>query len=138
MMCENINWLAVVVAAIASMVIGALWYGPFFGKPWMKLAGITQTAMKKAKKGMWKRYLIGLINRAVMAAILALIINLTQLQTVLTGIVMGILVWLGFIATVSLGGVLWEGKKFKFYILNNGFELISIIAMGAIIGAWPV
>jgi hypothetical protein len=55
--------LAVVVAAIVSMVIGGLWYGPLFGKMWVELSGMTEEKVATAKaKGMWKSYLIMFIG----------------------------------------------------------------------------
>jgi len=46
----ELNYLAIIAAAIASMLIGWLWYGPLFGKQWMKLAGLKKSDMKKMKK----------------------------------------------------------------------------------------
>lgn len=44
--------------------------------------------------------------------------------------------WLGFIATVTLGGVLWEGKPWKLWIFNNGYQLISLAVMAVILVKW--
>jgi hypothetical protein len=46
----EINYLAILASGIIMMVLGYLWYGPLFGKPWMKLAGITKSDMEKSKK----------------------------------------------------------------------------------------
>ncbi len=44
--------------------------------------------------------------------------------------------WLGFIAPVTLGSVLWEGKSWKLWFLNNGYYLLSLIVMGVILAVW--
>src|SRR3989344_5945336 len=67
-----INYLAVVAAAVASMAIGFVWYGPLFGKQWMALMGFTKESMNAAKaKGMSKSYALMTIGSLVMAYVLA-------------------------------------------------------------------
>ena len=53
----DINYIAVVGAAVAAMVIGFLWYGPLFGKQWTKLMNFDKKKIDEAKrKGMGKIY----------------------------------------------------------------------------------
>lgn len=53
-----ISYPAVLGAAIASMILGFLWYGPLFGNAWMRLSGMTEADKAAAqKKGM------GIANR---------------------------------------------------------------------------
>lgn len=124
----NVNFTAVLVAAIAGMAIGALWYSPLlFGKLWMKL-----TKVKQKKKGMGKSYAIGFITQLVMAYVLALFIQ-GNAVTMVESITVGLLLWLGFIGTVSLGRVLWDNESLKVWFLNNGYNLVSITVMSIII-----
>jgi len=133
-----VNILAIVVAAIVGMVIGALWYSPYlFGKTWMRLSKMSEKQLKVMKaKGMGKTYLIAFIAALVTAYVLALFIDLTQAGTLLQGIQIGFWVWLGFIATTMLGNVLWEGKPVQLYVLNVVHQLVSIAVMGAILAVW--
>ena len=136
-----INYLAIVVAAIASMVIGYLWYGPIFGKPWMKLMGMSSAQMSaEKKKGMAKGYIIMYITSAIMAYVLAhaLVFGNAYLHAsgIMSGIMVGFWNWLGFIATVTVGSVLWEGKSWKLWFLNNGFWLVNLCIMGIILELW--
>lgn len=41
-MSLDINWLAVLVAAVVTFVLGGLWYGPLFGKVWRTAEGQTE------------------------------------------------------------------------------------------------
>ena len=134
----DINYLAVLVAAIVAMVIGALWYSPIlFGKIWMKLSGFTKKDLKKAKeKGMAKSYTIGFLASIVTAYVLAIFINFSQVSSVMDGVVIGALAWLGFIATTMLGIILWEGKPVKLYLINVSQYLVSLVVMGAILAVW--
>ena len=54
----------------------------------------------------------------------------------INGAIVAALIWIGFMATKALGGVLWEEKSWKLYFLNVSYDLVSLVAMGVIIGAW--
>ena len=133
----DINLFAVLVAAIISMVLGGLWYGPLFGKAWMKLIGMSDDDLKKAKeKGMGKSYLLMFIGSLVMAFVLAHIIQAFGAETWQMGLAAGFWSWLGFIATRSLSSVLWENKSWNLYWLNNGYDLLNLLLMGLILTLW--
>ena len=134
----DVNYLAVVVSAIVGMVIGALWYSPMlFGKMWMKLSGVTDKEMKKAKeKGMSKSYALAFLGSLLMSCILAHFVYYTQASTVLEGMQTGFWIWLGFVATIMLGMVLWEGKSWKLYFVKAAHELVALAVMGAILAVW--
>ncbi len=133
-----VNGLAVVVAAIAGMVIGAFWYSPsFFGTQWMKLSGMSKKALAKAqKKGMGKTYLAAFIAVLIMSYVLAQFIKYTKANTIAEGAVIGFWLWLGFIATTMLNSVLWEQRPRKLYYINVGHYLITLLIMGAILAVW--
>ena len=133
----NINYIAVIAAAIINMIVGSLWYSPLlFGRQWMKLSGITKEAMEAGKKGMSKKYLWSFIGALVMALVLARIVDYAGAATLARGALIGFWIWLGFIATTTLNSVLWSGKPLKLYVLENAHHLISLIIMGAVIAAW--
>jgi hypothetical protein len=136
-----INYLAVVVAALASMVIGSVWYGPLFGKTWMILSGITPERMDSAKaSGMGKTYLLAFVGSLVMSYVLAHALVFAAAYFKMSGIPAGLMCgfwnWLGFIAPVTLGAVLWEGKSWTLWLLMNGYYLLTLLIMGMILSAW--
>jgi hypothetical protein len=135
----DINYLAVLVAAIAAMAIGFLWYGPLFGKEWARLMGFGKLSKKelenmkaKGKKAMPFQFAASLI----MSYILAHFVDYTQAATFMDGAVAGTWLWLGFIATVQIGSVLWEGKPVKLYAINTLHYLVALIVMGGILAVW--
>lgn len=137
MLSADINYLAVIVAAIVHMIVGALWFSPaLFGKKWMAQTGMTAEKMKAAKANMPKKYVVALISALVMAFITAHFINFVGATTLADGIQTAFWIWLGFIATVTLGKVLWDGKPIQLYILENGYNLVSLAIMGAILALW--
>ncbi len=137
-----INYMAVIVAAVANMVIGFLWYGPLFGKTWMKLSGINPGKIDSAKaSGMGKNYALAFGGSLVMSYVLAHALVFAaayfEMGGVPAGLMSGFWNWLGFIAPVTLGTVLWEGKSWKLWLLMNGYYLVTLLLMGTILSVWP-
>ena len=132
------NLLAVLVSAIIGMVIGALWYSPLlFGKVWMNLSGFTDKKMQEMKKkGMAVPYILNFISTLILSYVLALFISASQAVTIMQGAIVGFFVWIGFMATLMLNSVLWEGKPVKLYILNIAYHLITVIIMSVILTVW--
>ena len=136
----DINYWAVLVAAIASMVVGFLWYGVFFKKPWMEMMGITSEGMSGGKMTANKAYAIQFVASLVMAYILShtLTFAMAYLNTdgVNAGITTGFWNWLGFVVPVTLGIVLWENKSWKLWMINASHYLVSLVVMGVILSLW--
>ena len=137
----NVNYLAIFVSAIASMILGYIWYGPLFGKQWMALSGFSKDSLDAAKaKGMGKSYALMFVGSLVMAFVLshALIFAMDYLGSkgISAGLQTGFWNWLGFIAPVTLGSVLWDHKPWKLWVLNNAYNLLSLLVMGVILALW--
>ncbi|TAK04765.1 DUF1761 domain-containing protein [Patescibacteria group bacterium] len=133
-----INYVAVLAAAVASIVLGFLWYGPIFGKPWMKMMGFTKDSMDAAKKkGMVKSYLLMSIGSLVMAYVLAHSLVFASAYTKTVGVSAGLMVgfwsWLGFVAPVKMGDQLWGGKPWMLFVIEAGYYFVSLCAMGVIL-----
>ena len=130
----NVNYLAVVVAAVAAIVIGFAWYAPaLFGKRWMAYLGTTQAELgNPGGVGMAVGVVASLLNAYVLA-ILALNLGGT---TVAEGAMLGGLAWLGFMGTLTAAQIAFEKKPWGLWLLNNGHNLIVQIVMGAIVTAW--
>ena len=138
-----VNYLAVLAATLLSVVIGSLWYGPIFGSTWTKLMGWSKSDMAKGaadKNAMMKSYGIQMVGSFVMAFVLAHSIvfasTYSNISGVSAGIQGGFWNWLGFVAPVSLTSVLWEGKPWKLWLINNGYNLITLCAMGVLLSLW--
>jgi len=133
-----INYLAVIIAAVANMVIGFLWYGPIFGKTWAALSGINPDPAKA--EGMGKRYVLAMLGSLIMAYVLAHSLvfasSYMQVSGASAGAMAGFWSWLGFIAPVTLGSVLWDGKPWKLWILNNAHYLVALVVMGVILASF--
>jgi hypothetical protein len=137
----GINLWSVLVATIATMVLGFLWYSPLlFARPWMVLMGYDpndKAKLQEMQKGAGKMYGISFLASLVSAAVLAKIIVITTVSSALYGMKVGFAVWLGFVTTVQLTSVLFAKQPVKLYLINTGYQLICYVAMGAILAVWP-
>src|SRR3989344_1455744 len=144
-----VNNVAVLVAAIVSMVLGAVWFSPqMFGKQWMKLAMKKMMPPKMGKqaiaamkeemqKGMMKGYALGFITTLIAAYVLALLVAWIPgtAGVALDGAMVGFWVWL-FVAAVAFSSYIWEKEPLQLYLLKIGHVLVTFVVMGAILAAW--
>ena len=129
-----VNWWAIIVAGVVKFLIGWAWYAPpVLGKQWMELVKVSQDDMRA---GMVPAIVSQLVTDLIMAYVLARIIAHYGAGTIVEGGVVGLLVWFGFVFTVTLGMVFYEKRPFKLWLINNGYLLIGLVVMGAIIAAW--
>lgn len=137
----EVNYLAVIVAALASMAVGFAWYSPvLFAKPWMKLMGYSADSLKKAQKAMGPMYALSLAAAVVTAYVLSHSVTLSEnfygYARLMTGLTTGFFMWLGFVAPVQLTDVIFGSKKWKLFAINTGYQLVSLLVMGAILAVW--
>jgi hypothetical protein len=130
-----INWLALIVAVIARMVLGAVWYSPpLFVKPWLAASGMSEAQMKA---GLPKALAADLVGTIVMAFVLVHAVKYAGAQGIAQGAAVGFLNWLGFVAVTTLSATLHEHRPFKLWLISNGYQLVALLIMGAILAAWP-
>ena len=137
----GVNLLAVLVAAIAAMVVGFLWYSPLlFAKPWMMLMGYDpndKAKMEEMQKSVGPSYAISFVASLVSAFVLAKIVDISTVNSALYGMKIGFAIWLGFVTTVQLTAKLFGNQPTKLYLINTGYQLVCYLAMGAIVAVWP-
>ena len=137
MMDVIVNYWAVLVSAVATMVVGSLWYGPLFGKMWMKMMGFTESSMKSMDMTPARAMTIALISSLVASYVIAHFIGLLGVASFADGgWQFAFWAWLGLVMPVVLGGWLWEGKPFKLLVLNAAHQLVNIVVVVAILSSW--
>ena len=135
-----VNYIAVLLAAVASMVVGFIYYSPYvLGKPWMKLMGIGKDDMKPTGQEMGKLYgtsfVLALITAFILAHVIAMSQSYFQYAAILSGITSAFWVWLGLAMPVQLTDVLFSKKPTKLFGINTGYQLVSLLVMGLVLGA---
>ena len=137
---HNLNLLAVLVAAISTMVVGFVWYSPIlFAKPWMREMGYDpndKSKVQEMQKSAGPAYFGSFVASLVSAFVLALFLHQMRAQSFGLGLLVGSHVWLGFVATVQLTGVLFMKQSMKLFAINTGYQLVCYLVMGAILGVW--
>ena len=124
-----VNYWAVLVAAVASFIVGMVWYHPkVFGTQWMKLSGTKPKGKPPAST-----MVIAFIANVVMAWVLSMFVIVGDLMG---GLKVGFYLWLGLMATTSLGMVLWQGKSWNLWFLNNAYALVNVSVIIAIVVSW--
>ncbi len=135
----GVSYLAIVVAAVAGWLVGAVWY-TVLSKPWQQAAGITREKMKQAQKepGFYLPFIYAFLAQIVMAWVLAgLIAHLGPGQfTVKNGIISGAFCWLGFVITTMLVNNSFASRDKRLLPIDGGHWLAVLLVMGAILGAF--
>jgi surface polysaccharide O-acyltransferase-like enzyme len=136
----GVNIWAVLVCAIATMVLGFLWYSPvLFANPWMVLMGYDpndKAKIAEMQKSAGPSYAMSFIASILAAFVLGKLISVSGSATAVDGLKIGLVVWLGFVTTVQFTNALFSRQRNKLYMINTGYQLVCYVAMGAILGAW--
>ena len=130
----DINYLAVVAAALSTFVIGALWFSPLlFNNAWMKASGLTKEDV--AGGYMAKIFGLAIVFELIMAANLASFLAGPD-TTILWGATAGALAGIGWVALAIGTLALFERRSWTYTLINGGYFAVSFIVMGVILGAW--
>lgn len=135
----EVNLLTVLIAAVVSMALGFLWYSPtVLGKQWIKEKGFSHESLKKEQKEMGKWYMfsfvLALISAYVLSHVMGLSSNFFHYPMIQTGLTTGFWMWLGFVMPVQATATIFGNKNWKLFGIDTGYQLVSLLAMGVVIG----
>jgi len=128
------NYAAVVVAAIAYWVLGALWYGLLFAKPWMALEHMTVEQAQSVSPVI--PYIVSFLLELLIAFSLAQLCIWRNANTAGRGASVGVLLWIGFVGPISFMNYMFEMRPKELFAINEFYPLAGLILMGTILGAW--
>jgi uncharacterized protein DUF1761 len=134
----RLNYLAILVSALVYFAIEAMWFSMFM-KEW--LVGNRQTMeeleqLQQQGHSPLIAYAVAFVGALVMAAVISLLTQMTGRQTVVRGVFVAILSWIGFVLTTWSAEYAFEARGWKSLAINTGASLISAVLMGAILGGW--
>jgi hypothetical protein len=134
----GVNWIAVVVAAVATFVLGGLWYTALFGKLWQRLHGYSDEKLKAMQKARPPHVFFGtmIVSYLVLAAVLGVLFVSFGVASARSGAVVGGLVWIGPAAAIGLTAWIASDKKFGIYAIDLAYQFVFLVMMGAILGGW--
>lgn len=136
----TINTYAVLVCSVLAMALGAIWYGPLFGKTWLKIVGAGPSdlaARKKMMRGVWKLYLTQFLLTLLQVYVLAYYIVGWKDAS---GIENALWIWAAFIMPTVAGSAMWNNDSAKIswarFLIQGGYQLILFVSFGLILGFW--
>jgi hypothetical protein len=129
----DIPWVGVIVAVVASQIIGFLWYGPLFGKPWRAAMGISEADMQD-RSGLGAAIGIGVLSSLATAMALAALLWMTHAADIENGFRIGFLVAVCCAAYILITKM-YEKRDSKLTFINMANQVVTLVVMGAIIGA---
>ena len=128
------NYAAVFIAAIAYWLLGAVWYGVLFSKPWMALEKMTIEQAQSMNPVL--PYVITFVLNLLIAYALAQICIWRNANTTGRGASVGVLLWIGFVGPITFTTYMYEMRPKELFAINEFYPLAGLVLMGAIIGAW--
>ena len=134
-----INWLAVVVAAVAFFALGAIWYGPIFGKAWQKGVGLSEEELKNANMG--KTFGISFVLALIISVGLAIFFfgfgtDPNNPMTVSTGAMYGAMTGIFFLLPTICMNYLFAQKSAALMFIDSGYHIVAYTIVGVILAAW--
>jgi hypothetical protein len=122
------------LGAIVNMLVGFIWYSPvLFGKPWAKLMGMKDMSPEQMRKGIGKIYGLMFLSSIVSSYVFMLVlIRMNPNNIFVLSLILGVLVWLGFVSTVQFGNWLFSKKPFQLFLIDTGYQLVSYVALSVL------
>ena len=128
----TLNWWAILAAAASAFLVGGIWYSALFGSVWKRANGFGE---KEAPSATPKTFATSFVLSLVMAFNLAMFLNDPK-TTAIWGATAGFLAGFGWvlmgIAIISQ----FENRPWSYVLVNGGYLTVSLVLMGAILGAW--
>jgi Protein of unknown function (DUF1761) len=127
------NYPAVVVAAVAYWLLGGIWYGLLFNKPWIALEHVTAEQMQASPV---IPYIVSFLLELLIAYSLAQLCIWRNANTAGRGASVGVLVWIGFVGPIAGMTYMFEMRPKALFAINEFYPLAGLVLMGAILGGW--
>ena len=126
----DINWWAVIAAAVINMAAGSVWYLPaVFGKAW-------ERASHSKMQGDNMAYPLMALGALVQAWIMVHFVRYAGSTTFAKGLVTGFWLWLAFVAVIMMTTVLFEARPWRLWQINAGYWLVVLALNGGLLAAW--
>lgn len=129
----NVNYVAILVAAIAGMAVGFLWYSKvMFAEPWIKLVDVKVDENSTNAVLHFVNFLVYLV----MAFALSQVIYYFGFTGVAGGVMAGVFAFVGFAGAAAFTENLFSGRSWKLFAINYGYQLVNLVIMGMILALW--
>jgi hypothetical protein len=139
MTVPTINYIAVILATISSMVVGFVWYTPrVFGNTWMRLTGVVaQGNMSNAARPIIVTVIVSFITAWVLAGAVDISFHFYGGSYLVNSLFTALILWAGFTAARFVTHDQFDRRPWQLTLLNCAHELVTLLVMALIIGVWP-
>ena len=128
------NYPAVIVAAVVYWILGALWFGLLFAKPWMALEHVADEQARNINPVL--PYVVSFLLNLLIAFVLAQLCLWRNATTAARGAALGIFLWIGLVGPITYTTYMYEMRPWQLFAINQFYPLLGLCIMGAILGAW--
>jgi hypothetical protein len=128
------NYAAIVVAAVAYWLLGAVWYGVLFSKPWMELEHMSMEQAKSMNPML--PYVITFLLNLLIGYALSQVCLWRNANTIGRGAAVGVMIWIGIVGPITYTTYMYEMRPSTLFAINEFYPLAGLVLMGAILGAW--
>jgi hypothetical protein len=140
-MMQSVNWLALLVAAVAAWLFGAVYYG-VLGKIWMAAQGETMESLKAKNAGKSATtktapFILSFVAELIMAWVLSGMLTHMGMTGARAGAISGAFVWFGFVLTTIVVNNAYTFRSWRLSAIDAAHWLGALIITGAIVGGWP-
>jgi hypothetical protein len=138
-MVPEINYIAVVLATLSSMIVGSVWYAPrVFGNLWMRLANVTPSGRASdAARPIIVTVVVSFVTAWVLAGASWIAFEFYGGGFLVGTLVTAVTLWAGFTAARFVTHDAFDARPAGLTVLNCAHELVTILVMAVIIGVWP-
>ncbi|HMG68968.1 MAG TPA: DUF1761 domain-containing protein [Chitinophagaceae bacterium] len=132
---SQLNWLAILVAALAYFFLGAIWYSLLFRNAWIKAAGVNMND-PNGKKGIAGIMITSFITILITSVGLGLIISRIGSGGWMTGCKVGLIAGVCFSAATISNSYLYEKRPAALHFINGFYNIVGSVLAGIIISIW--
>lgn len=126
----DVNWIAVIVAAVSAFVLGGLWYGPLFGKAWQRATGLSDDQLQDGHPA--KIYGGAFIFSLLAAFVFAMFLGRGQSLEFAVGV--GFAAGFAWVAASFGINYLFERKPLSLWLVNGGYHTAQFTLYGLVLG----
>jgi hypothetical protein len=131
---EDLMLLGVIVATLAAIGLGFLWYSPaVFGSVWLRLLRKYVKDVPSMNKSMGPMYLQLVLGAFVQAFVLDMFINRLGVVTAVEAVVLALWLWVGLVLPGRYNDVIFEGKRKKMFLIDVGYQAVSLVVMAVVL-----
>jgi hypothetical protein len=143
---HEVNYLAVLIAGIVPMVVGAIWYGPLFGKRWLGYMETTEEEIRKdfnPLKTYGASFVLALLTAFILAQLIAGMGGPEDVSSLpgsggdsMVGLDLALMALIAFVLPVAYQSVAFEGRKAGLFWLSLGYNGVALIGQVMVIALW--